>query len=146
MTDKEAIEYARIALWSTRGVEAFAVLSELAEENAALKADVKTFKACWDEACNDIAALKHIIDCANTPLMADVLRERDELKAEVVGLKDAEKRAIHRWYQEKSRAEKAEGEVEKARRKIRALERAITETGQGDSRRIQSAREAKEKP
>jgi hypothetical protein len=27
--------------------------------------------------------LRHIIDCAKTPLMADVLKERDELKAEL---------------------------------------------------------------
>jgi len=34
-------------------------------------------------ATQEIVRLQHIIDCANTPLMADVLKERDELKAEL---------------------------------------------------------------
>lgn len=29
----------------------------------------------------EIARLQHIIDCAETPLMADVIRERDEARA-----------------------------------------------------------------
>jgi chromosome segregation ATPase len=155
--------------------EAWAEKSEkdrgiLAKENAALKADVKTFKACWDEACNDIAALKHIIECANTPLMADVLKERDELKAELKEVRSMNKGMIDLLAKREAeenerltardkmllgevsdwveRAKKAEAELEKARRKIRALERAITETGRGDSRRIQAYRERKgeEKP
>lgn len=34
------------------------------------------------EAIEDRDRLQHIMDCANTPLMADVLKERDALKAE----------------------------------------------------------------
>jgi hypothetical protein len=41
MDAKEALEYARIALWSTRGVEAFAALSAVVDERDALKAEVE---------------------------------------------------------------------------------------------------------
>jgi hypothetical protein len=84
--------------------EALSHLTKLAEENERKEAHIKTIlqdnaalKAELDAAyyrydklqklrtkdLAELARLQHIIECANTPLMADVLKERDELKVEV---------------------------------------------------------------
>jgi len=60
--------------WLSRcgGVEDFPEASEI----LAILSDYSSQRA-------ELAALRHIMDCAYTPLVADVLRERDELKAQL---------------------------------------------------------------
>ena len=81
-------------------------VDKLAEENAALKVE-------RDE-------LKHIIECENTPLMADVLKERDDLKAEFLKERRHAQAAIWQAAGYKARAEKAEAELSALRSEAEA--------------------------
>jgi hypothetical protein len=110
MTTKEALEYARIALWSTRGVEAFAVLTGLAEENERLQAESNGKH--W-QGIAQIAALQ---------------TENAALKAEVEILKREDDIVRDGRRQLKARAEKAEAELERARPLLEAVEKAETFT------------------
>ena len=79
------------------------------------------------EAVTDRDRLQHTIDCANTPLMADVLKERDGLKAKVERLTEegiVAKGVARAW---EGRAEKVKAEVEQNKMLIADLTRDMNE-------------------
>ena len=52
----------------------------LASDYDALESFCEGLKGVNDQQRGHLARLQHIIDCSDTPLMADVMRERDEWK------------------------------------------------------------------
>jgi hypothetical protein len=61
-------------------------LAGVGEARPAESWDELIWRNKYKDAAREVARLQHIIDCANTPLMRDVLRERDGLREQLDAL------------------------------------------------------------
>lgn len=121
MTTKEAIEYASVALWSTRGVEAFTVLTGLAESEAGLRAENERLSKQHDQ-CHDTntGLIKERDELKKALALCDyvidpIRKERDALKVEVGQDKALIADLTRDMNEEHDRAEKAEADLEQTK-------------------------------